>query len=227
MPCTCGSYCRGQSQPPLLKRLQLIDGLFDPDDLTRRPTARGPRPPPLAAPSPASPDYQAHPNHCPRLAGSALELLRDDPLRRVCGLLGDDVGVSFDAHPPTRFRRTSQSPCRSPTFSGAWACRRQCQSDCGPTERRAGVRVYGGGGRDWLAWTYSGRSLQFPPSEGLQAREWCSWLRGGPHRWYHPSPPSTSEPGPPRWWRPPPLLLRRKPQTTLPLAPAWALLLPP
>ena len=58
----------------------------------------GLQPPPFAALSPASPNYQDHPNHSSRRAEPALELLRDDPLRRVCGLLRDKVGVGLDSH---------------------------------------------------------------------------------------------------------------------------------
>ena len=56
------------------------------------------RPPPLVSFSPARLDYRAYPNHCPWRTEPALELLRDDPLRRVCGLLGDDVSVSLNSY---------------------------------------------------------------------------------------------------------------------------------
>ncbi len=84
----------GQLHPPLLKSLQLIDRLFDPDDLPRQAPA-GNLDHFLFAPAPIN---RAHPNHCSCCVEPSLEFLRDDPLWRVGGLLGNNKCVGLDGH---------------------------------------------------------------------------------------------------------------------------------
>ncbi len=64
----------------------------------RRLAAAGARWGPRLLPLCTSPHDRAHPNHCAHCAETFLEFLRDDPVRQVCGLLGNNKDVGLDGH---------------------------------------------------------------------------------------------------------------------------------
>ncbi len=94
-----GSVAGRPVAPALVEELATDRRVVRPQGLAAAGSRGGPRPLPLCI----SPNYRAHPNHCSRCAEPSLEFLRDDPLRRVCGLLGNDKGVGLDAHRKDRF----------------------------------------------------------------------------------------------------------------------------